>query len=114
VGIGNVQLGARAPARDPRDLAGVALFGYEIAPTGVPDTSGLGQAWADDILKADGVEVGMVIELGPARSPVEIAGFVSDTTFNGQASLWASPDTWREVLERTDPTPSSAPTCGRA
>jgi putative ABC transport system permease protein len=102
-GIGNVQLGARIPGKGPRDLAGVALFGYEIAPTGVPEAPPAGQAWADDILKADGVEVGMVIELGPARSPIEIAGFVSDTTFNGQASLWASPDTWRDILSANRP-----------
>jgi putative ABC transport system permease protein len=37
------------------------------------------------------------------RSPIEIVGFVSDTTFNGQASLWASPDTWREVLSANRP-----------
>jgi putative ABC transport system permease protein len=35
-GIGNVQLGARIPGKGPRDLAGVALFGYEIAPTECP------------------------------------------------------------------------------
>jgi putative ABC transport system permease protein len=102
-GIGNVQLGARIPGKGPRDLAGVALFGYELAPTGVPDAPPSGQAWADDVLEADGVEVGMVIELGPARSPIEIVGFVDDTTFNGQASLWASPDTWREVLGANRP-----------
>jgi len=102
-GIGNVQLGARIPGKGPRDLAGVALFGYEIAPTGVPDAPPAGQAWADDVLEADGVEVGMIIELGPARSPIEIVGFVNDTTFNGQASLWASPDTWREVLGANRP-----------
>jgi len=102
-GIGNVQLGARIPGKGPRDLAGVALFGYEIAPTGVPDAPPAGQAWADDVLEADGVEVGMIIEVGPARTPIEIAGFVNDTTFNGQASLWASPDTWREVLSANRP-----------
>lgn len=102
-GIGNVQLGARIPGKGPRDLAGVALFGYEIPPAGVPDAPPAGQAWADDVLQADGVEVGMVIELGPARSPIEIAGFVSDTTFNGQASLWATPETWREVLAENRP-----------
>jgi len=98
-----VQLGARIPGKGPRDLAGVALFGYEIAPTGVPDAPPAGQAWADDVLEADGVEVGMIIEVGPARTPIEIAGFVNDTTFNGQASLWASPDTWREVLSANRP-----------
>jgi putative ABC transport system permease protein len=102
-GIGNVQLGARIPGNGPRDLAGVALFGYEIAPTDVPAPPPDGQAWADEVLKADGVEEGMTIELGPARSPIEIVGFVSDTSFNGQGSLWASPDTWREVLGANRP-----------
>jgi putative ABC transport system permease protein len=97
-GLGVVQLGARVPGNGPRDLAGVALFGYEIAPSGVPDTAPpLGEAYADDILEADGVEVGMQILLGPARSPVTIVGFVDDTAYNAQGSLWASPETWRTV-----------------
>ena len=33
------QLGARVPGNDDRDLADVALFGYEIAPDGVPDAA---------------------------------------------------------------------------
>jgi putative ABC transport system permease protein len=82
---------------------GVALFGYEIPPTGVPEAPPFGQAWADDTLEADGVEVGMVIDLGPARTPIEIVGFVSDTNFNGQSGLWASPDTWRDVLSQNRP-----------
>jgi putative ABC transport system permease protein len=102
-GIGNVQLGARVPGNGPRDLAGVALFGYEIPPTDVPAPPPAGQAWADEVLQAEGVEEGMTIELGPARSPIEIVGFVSDTSFNGQGSLWASPETWREVLGANRP-----------
>lgn len=102
-GIGNVQLGARVPGKGPRDLAGVALFGYELAPDGVPEPPPDGQAWADDVLEADGVEVGMVIELGPARSQIEIVGFVSDISFNGQGSLWASSTTWRDVLSENRP-----------
>lgn len=108
-GIGNVQLGARIPGNGPRDLAGVALFGYELAPDGVPEVPGAGQAWADDTLQAAGVEIGMSIELGPARSPIEIVGFVTDTSFNGQASLWASPDTWRAVLSENRPDAQLAP-----
>ncbi|HYN34398.1 MAG TPA: ABC transporter permease [Ilumatobacteraceae bacterium] len=102
-GIGNVQLGARVPGNGPRDLASVALFGYELAPTGVPDAPAYGQAWADETIKASGVEEGMIIEVGPARSPIEIIGFVEDTSFNGQSSLWASPDTWRDVLSANRP-----------
>jgi putative ABC transport system permease protein len=102
-GIGLVQLGARVPGNGPRDLVGVALFGYELAPTGVPDAPPTGQAWADESIKAGGVEEGMVIQLGPMRSPVEIVGFVTDTAFNGQASLWASPATWQQVLQDNRP-----------
>jgi putative ABC transport system permease protein len=102
-GIGNVQLGARVPGNGPRDLASVALFGYELAPEGVPDAPADGQAWADESIKADGVEEGMVIEVGPARTPIEIIGFVEDTNFNGQSSLWASPDTWRDTLSANRP-----------
>lgn len=102
-GIGNVQLGARVPGNGPRDLASVALFGYEIAPSGVPDAPPFGQAYADDTLKADGVEEAMVIEVGPARTPIEVIGFVSDTNFNGQSGLWTSPETWRDVLAENRP-----------
>ena len=102
-GIGNVQLGARIPGNGPRDLAGIALFGYELAPEGVPDAPTFGQAWADETLQADGVDVGMTIAIGPARTPIEIVGFVQDTSFNGQASLWASPDTWRDALSANRP-----------
>ena len=102
-GLGLVQVGARVPGNGPRDLASVALFGYEIAPSGVPDPPPDGQAYADDVLKTDGVEVGMTIELGPARTPVEIIGFVSDTSYSGQGALWASPTTWRDTLAANRP-----------
>ena len=102
-GLGLVQVGARVPGNGPRELAGVALFGYELAPAGVPDPPPDGQAYADDVLKTDGVELGMTIELGPARTPVEIIGFVSNTSYNGQGALWASPATWRDTLAANRP-----------
>ncbi|MEO1062212.1 MAG: ABC transporter permease [Actinomycetota bacterium] len=102
-GLGLVQLGARVPGNGPRDLANVALFGYELAPDGVGEVPPPGQAYADDVLQADGVELGMTILLGPARSPIEVIGFVSDTSFNGQGGLWAAPETWREVLGANRP-----------
>jgi putative ABC transport system permease protein len=58
-GLGTVQLGARVPGNGPRDLASVALFGYELAPEGVPDPPQPGAAYADETIKADGVEEGM-------------------------------------------------------
>jgi putative ABC transport system permease protein len=102
-GIGLAQLAARIPGGSARDLAGVALFGVEIAPRGVQDMPSFGEAYADEILRAAGAEVGMEILLGPARSPIVIIGFVSDTNFSGQAGLWTTPDTWRSVLTANRP-----------
>lgn len=102
-GIGIVQLGARVPGNGPRDLAATALFGYELAPAGVPEPPGPGEVYADDVLRADGVEVGMQILLGAARPPVTVIGFVDDVSYAGQGSLWAEPGTWRDVLAANRP-----------
>jgi putative ABC transport system permease protein len=59
--------------------------------------------YADDVLQADGIEVGMEILLGAARSPVTVIGFVSDVSYSGQGSLWAEPDTWRDVVAANRP-----------
>ncbi|HSB85227.1 MAG TPA: ABC transporter permease [Ilumatobacteraceae bacterium] len=102
-GIGVVQLGARVPGNGSRDLAATALFGYELAPSGIPEPPDPGEVYADDVLRADGVELGMEILLGPARSPVTVIGFVTDVSYSGQGSLWAEPETWREVLAANRP-----------
>jgi putative ABC transport system permease protein len=97
-GIGVIQLGARVPGKGPRDLADTALFGYELAPQGVAETPPpLGEVYADESVKADGVTQGMTIELGAYRSPVTVIGFVSDTNYLGQGALWGSAATWRKV-----------------
>lgn len=102
-GIGIVQLGARVPGNGPRDLAATALFGYELAPRGVPDPPAPGEVYADEVLRADGVEDGMEILLGAARTPVTVIGFVSDVSYSGQGSLWGDLATWREVVAANRP-----------
>ena len=102
-GIGIVQLGARVPGNGPRDLAATALFGYEVAPKGVPEPPAHGEVYADEVLQSDGMEVGMEILLGAARSPVTVIGFVSDVSYSGQGSLWADPGTWRDVVDANRP-----------
>ncbi len=102
-GLGVVQLGARVPGNGPRDLANVGVWGYELAPDGVPEPPGPGEAWADEVLKADGVEIGDELLVGPSRSPLVIVGWVEDTSFNGQGGLWADVDTWRAVLSENRP-----------
>lgn len=103
-GIGIVQLGARVPGKGPRDLVDIALFGYELPPRGVPaQMPGDGQVYADESARDQGVEEGMEILLGPARTPVTVIGFVSGTNYLGQSSLWGSPTTWRTVLQANRP-----------
>ena len=103
-GLGSVQLGARVEGRGPRDLVPVVLFGYERAPRGVPDAvPGAGRVYADDSLRADGVREGAVVRLGPARTPVEVIGFLDDSRYSGQGTLWGSLDTWRAVLAANRP-----------
>ncbi|MDJ0771483.1 MAG: FtsX-like permease family protein [Ilumatobacter sp.] len=102
-GLGVVLLGARVPGNGPRDLANIALWGYELAPRGVPAPPDDGEAWADRVLEADGVELGDVLLVGPARSPVTVVGWVEDTSYTGQAGLWANVDTWHAVLSVNRP-----------
>ncbi len=102
-GLGVVQLGARVPGNGPRDLANVAVWGYQLAPVGVPEPPRPGEAWADEVLQADGVEIGDELLIGPSRSPIVVVGWVEDTSFNGQAGLWADVGTWREVLAENRP-----------
>ncbi len=102
-GLGVVQLGARVPGNGPRDLANVGVWGYELAPDGVPAPPAPGEAWADEVLKADGVEIGDELLVGPSRSPLVVIGWVDDTSFNGQGGLWTEVDTWRQVLAENRP-----------
>jgi putative ABC transport system permease protein len=102
-GIGVVQLGARVEGRGARDLLDVALFGLEAPPAGLDRLPGPGEAIADETLADRGVTTGMVLEIGPARSPVTVVGFVADSAYLGQAALWTEPSTWRTVLTANRP-----------
>src|SRR5690606_41751700 len=50
-GLGSVQLGARLDGRGPRDLVATVLFGYELAPRGLPaEPPARGEVVADESL----------------------------------------------------------------
>ena len=103
--LGSIQLGAR-PSETPktRDLVSTVLFGYELAPSGLPAAPPpAGKVIADTALRADGVAQGDVLLLGPQRSRVQVIGFVDDTRYAGQGSLWGSIDTWRSVESANRP-----------
>lgn len=100
-GLGVALLGATVPGED--EVADVAVFGYEVPPAGVPEPPADGQGWADRSLESQGVEVGQVLEVGPAAVPVEIVGWVSDTDYLLQGAVWTTPATWREVQNANRP-----------
>lgn len=108
-GIGVVQIGARVPGKGARELVGTALFGAEVMPKGIDAVPADGSVIADSFLRENGVREGMVINLGPSRTPVTVVGFVDDTNYAGQGSLWGSLATWRSVLEANRPAERLAP-----
>lgn len=100
-GLGFVLLGAKVPGSD--ELADVAVAGYEIPPAGLPEPPAAGTGVADSRLQDQGVSVGDVILVGPAASPIEIVGFVDDTAYLLQSSVWVDLTTWRQVQNSNRP-----------
>ena len=109
-GLGSVQLGARVAGHGPRDLVPVVLFGYELPPKGLEGAPPApGEVYADSSLQAEGVHRGETILLGPARSPVKILGFLENSKFEGQGTLWGSLATWRAVQTANRPSERAGP-----
>ena len=100
-GLGFALVGARVPGES--ELADVSVAGYQGAVDGVPPPPPVGQAWADDSLEADGVDVGDRLLVGPERVPVTVRGFVQDTNYLQQGGVWVAPVTWRTVLNKSRP-----------
>lgn len=100
-GIGFVLLGAQVPGES--ELADVAVAGYEIPPKGVPAPPADGEGVADSSLRDSGVSTGDTILVGPAATPVVIIGFVDDTSYLQQSSVWVNLPTWRLVQNANRP-----------
>ncbi len=81
----------------------LAVLAYEAATGEIPPPPAAGSAYADDALRAEGVEPGDVIEIGRDRVPVRVAGWVDATSYLGQPGLWVEPGTWRRVLATAAP-----------
>ena len=107
-GLGTALLGAQVPGRSTE--ASVALFGYQIPPTGVPaPPAKLGDVYADTSLKAYGVKQGQTLLIGPRRYAVVVIGWVTDTNFLLQGGLWGNVETWRAALASARPDQVLAP-----
>jgi putative ABC transport system permease protein len=100
-GLSIVQLPAHIPGvAEPVDTA---MFAYEAPNQRVPAPPPSGQAYVDRSLEDDGVRVGQSIGFGPARTPVEVAGFVDGTTFSLQGAVWMDPETWNGIVRENVP-----------
>ncbi len=100
-GIGFALLGATVPAQT--ELVDVAVAGYELPPEGVPEPPADFEGTADSRLEDQGVRKGDTILVGPAAVPITIIGFVDDTSYLLQGSLWVNLTTWREVQNQNRP-----------
>lgn len=94
-GLGFVLLGAVIPGE--ADLADVAVAGYELPPKGVPAPPNDGEGIADSRLQDAGASLGDTLLVGPQRSPITIIGFVDDSSYLLQSTIWVSLSTWRSV-----------------
>lgn len=100
-GLGVALLAAQVPGET--ELANVAVLGYELPPSGVPDVPADGHAWADETLRDRGAAVGDTILVGTAGTPLVIDGFVEDTNYLQQSGMWVSLATWRDVQNANRP-----------
>ncbi len=100
-GIGFVLLGAQVPGES--ELANVAVAGYELPPEGVPQPPADGEGIADSSLQDQGVGNGDTILVGPAETPITVVGFVDDTSYLQQGSVWVNLPTWRAVQNANRP-----------
>lgn len=97
------QLSVRRPDSDPRDLIDVAVFGTDFGVRDVPGGISMGTAWADRRLEERGIAVGDTLVLGPGRTPVTINGFVDDSAYIGQATLWVGLESFNEIVATNKP-----------
>lgn len=102
-GLGFTLLGARRAGDRRGEPLDVAVAGYERDLAGRLTPPSPGQAWADERLRDEGVDVGDVLTVGPADVPLEVAGFVSDTSYLLQGALWVEPATWRAIQTSARP-----------
>lgn len=100
-GFGVTLLGIAIPGVD--DTANGSIGGYESAGGGLPAPPPTGEGLADESLKDLGAAIGDTVLVGPAQTPVTIVGWVDDSNYLLQNSLWVNGETWRSVQNQNRP-----------
>ncbi len=90
------------------------MFGFEIPPNGIDQMPAEGEAIADESLREQGAQVGSVLRLGPNETKVVVTGFISDSNFQNNASVWTTLDTWRRVTQENRPQAAVGPDVSQA
>jgi len=100
-GFGVTLLGIAIPGE--QEIANGSISGYERASGRLPEPPSTGQGYGDDSLRDLGAEVGDVVEIGPMRTPIELIGWVDDSNYLLQNSIWVNGETWRRVQNENRP-----------
>jgi putative ABC transport system permease protein len=104
--VGVLLTGGRGPAGD----IDLAVFGIEAGGAGSPTTlvegrapapGETGVALADTALQSDGVTIGSTVSVGDVTA--EVIGFVTDSSYQLQPTIWTSVATWRAMRDAVRP-----------
>ena len=103
------QLTARLTDDDTRDLIDVAVFGVDLGVRDVAPGIPAGTAWADRRLAERGVEEGATLYLGRDRTPVTVSGFIDDSAYLAQGTVWVGAAAFDEIVAANKPDEVLAP-----
>lgn len=101
--LGLIQLGGRLPDAGPRELIDVVVVGYDLPFAGLPAELAPGTTWVDSTLRARDVRVGTVIEVGAARTPLRVEGFLDDVGFQTQPTMFVPTDVLATIVAANKP-----------
>lgn len=103
--------------RGPNGGIDLAVFGIEAAGPGSPTTLVEGRApqpgenavaLVDTALRSDGVVLGSTVTVGDV--PATVVGFVEDSSYQLQPTIWTSVTTWRAMRDAVRPELRGQPT----
>lgn len=106
-GLGVSLLGVGAEAFE--EPVNGAIIGYANPSGRLPVPPAPGEGLADSKLEELGVSLGDTVVVGPSQVPITIVGWVDDSNYLLQNSVWVDGATWRGVQNANRPDAAVAP-----